>query len=371
MPDLPTRLDYYSLGRAYLIGRSQKIDPSVVDVQGSDANIVVGGSSVLADAVTKQIGYRTAALTLDGADNEDLDRYVWDRYQEVRKGASAAVGSVRFFRTSFVAGGGSVPVGTLLKTLAGTQYKTTTTANFGSTDLVSTADVVAVQAGKVTQAGKNTIRAFADPSSIFDSTLQVTNDLTTAGGEDAEDDDTFKNRIRTFWANVRRGVLSAIVQGATSVPGVVSAQAIEALNSAGQPARVVNLYISDSSGVASAALGNLVEVALLDYRAAGIQVIVNTSIPLIVQVVLALTFAAGVDTVTLSENIRAAVVEFVNSLPVNGPLYLADLYTVLKRFAADGLVVTQSSIVSPTGDLDPAVNQTLRTTDADVTLAAA
>jgi uncharacterized phage protein gp47/JayE len=224
------------------------------------------------------------AQTLDGASDTDLDRYAWDRYQETRKGASPALGSVRIYRTSLAGGAGTIPVGTSLRTLAGTEYLTTTVASLGIGDLSTTADVRAAQAGKSTQVGANGIRKFSQAALLFDPTLLVNNDDPTAGGEDAEDDETFRNRIRNFWASARRGILAAIVQGATSVPGVVSAQAIEAFTGGGLPARVVTLYISDSSGVASRALAQQVEAALNDYRAAGIAVIVNTSIPLIVDV---------------------------------------------------------------------------------------
>lgn len=46
--DLPTRLDLYALGRDYVIQRATRIDPSQVDVQGSDVNVVVGSASYVA-----------------------------------------------------------------------------------------------------------------------------------------------------------------------------------------------------------------------------------------------------------------------------------------------------------------------------------
>jgi hypothetical protein len=143
---------------------------------------------------------------------------------------------------------------------------------------------------------------------------------------------------------------------------VVSAQAVEALSVFGTPARVVNLYISDSSGVASDVLASDVLVALEDYRAAGITVLVFTSIPQIVSIKLALTFAAGVDTRALTDLVRSAVFEFINSLPVNGTLLIGELFSVLQRFAGDGLIPVQSSIVLPVGDLVPNIGQTIRTT---------
>lgn len=362
MPDLPSRSDLYQLGRGYLVQRAKKIDPSQVDVEGSDANLFVGIGSVLADAVLKQLLYSTGRLLIDGAQDDDLDRLAWDRYSLTRKGASNALGAVRLSRLNSALGAGSVPIGTKVGTGTNVEYVTTTAGNFGASTLNNVfVNVRAVQAGHASQVGANAITKFSQPGLLWDKTLQVNNDLPTAGGEDAEDDDTFKARIRDFWKTARRGILAAIEFGATSVPGVVSAQAFEVVTTNGMPARVVELYIADGSGIASAQLAAVVSTALLDYRAAGITVVINTSLPTLVSIQLSLTFQAGVDTVTLGQNVQAAVVAFVNSLPVNGPMYVADLLTVLKRFAPDGLVVDQNTIVAPVGDLLPAVGMTLRT----------
>jgi len=367
--DLPSRLDLFALARDFVLQRARRIDPAQVDVAGSDVNIIVGSSSVMAYQTILQLAERTNALLLDGSTGEDLDRLAFDRYQIARKGAAAAVGTVRFFRTSAAAGAGTVPVGTILNTLTGIQYVTTTISTFGATDLEAFADVRAVTAGKLTQAGANSIRRFQTPGGLFDPSLQVNNDDPTAGGEDAETDDIFRERIRDFFNTARRGTLAAIEFGAKTVPGVVSAQAVESLTGAGQPARVVTLFIADSSGVASAALGNVVVAALSDFRAAGIAVIVSTSVPQIVTVKLALTFRAGVDTTTLTVAIRTALVEFINGLAVNATLFRGQLFSVLQRFEPDGLIPNIASVVEPTGDLVPDTGKTLRTTLDTVVLA--
>jgi uncharacterized phage protein gp47/JayE len=368
VPDLPTRADLFLLGSDYVTQRAKRIDPSQVNVEGSDVNLFVGSQAVVAFTIVKQLAYRINALLLDGAEGDDLDRYAYDRYKLTRKGASAALGTVRFFRQSAALGAGSIPIGTTVRSLTGIEYITYTTATFGGSDLDNiTCFVRATQAGKASQVGANQIRQFANVQALFDPTIQVTNDAATAGGEDAEDDDTFRNRIRDFWLTARRGVLAAIEFGAKTVPGVVSAMAVEALNPFGQPARVVNLYIADSSGVASAALAQQVSFALDDFRAGGIAVLVFPSLPQIVPVQLRLAFISGVDTLSLKTQIQAAVVEFINSLPVNGPLYLIQLGSVLQRFVQDGLIVANTTIVVPTGDVFPSNGQTLRTTPDQVT----
>lgn len=378
--DLPSRLDLYAVGRSYVIQRAKRIDPKQVDVLGSDVNVFVGSTSVVAYEIVKQLAYSINRLLLDGAEGEDLDRLAWDRYQTTRLGASPAVGTVRFSRTSTAGGSGTIAVGTKVTTADGIEYVTTTAAAFASGDLTSTADVIAVQAGRDFQVGANQIRRIpAQTPAPFDTTVTVNNEVATAGGDNREEDEDFKNRVRDFWLTARRGTLSAIEFGARQVPGVASAKAEEVTTDGNTPARVVLLYIADRSGVSNQALANKVAASLGEYRAGGIAVIVFTSQPQIVDVVLRLTFAANVDTVGLTADVLAAVVGFVNSLPVNEVLRVADLQAVLARFREDGLVVAtdpsdpanRSTIVAPLGDVVPDPGKTIRTTNSNVTLAAA
>lgn len=368
MPQILTRLDYYRIGRRFVATRAKRIDPAQVDVEGSDINIYVGSGSYLAHAVTRQLVDRYRALTLNGAEDEDLDRYALDRYQLPRKGAAAAVGTVRFFRTDTAAGAGQVDIGTQLDSLTGVSYITTTTAVFAAASKEATADVRAVLAGKEYQVGANQIRKIKSPGALFDTTLQVTNDAKTAGGEPAEEDEDFRGRIRDFWTTARRGTKEAIEFGAKAVDGVVTATASEVLDSLNRPARLVQLCIADSSGVASAVLGAQTVQQLDEYRACGIGVVVALSIPQMVDITLQLTFAANVDTSTLTEAIAGAIVAYVNSLAVNQTLSRASLYAVLQRYNNQGLIIDESAIVSPTGNIVPPPGRTLRMARSNVTV---
>lgn len=370
MADLPSRLDLYAIGRDYVRSRAERIDPAQIDVEGTDVNIFVGSGAVVAASLVKQLAYSVGRLLLDGCENEDLDRYAWDRYNLTRKGAANARGTIRIYRLAATVGAGTVPIGTKVTSLTGIEYVTTTTATFGASDVSTTCKVRAVQAGKAFQVGKNYLRKL-DAAGLFDPSLVANNDDPMAGGEDAEQDDDFKNRIRNFWLTARRGILSAIEYGALAVPGVTSAQAIEVLSGDdNSPARLVMLYISDSSGVASDVLASDVNNSLLEYRCGGINVIINLSMPEISTIVLRLTFRSSVDTLLLTEDIRGAVVEFVNSLAVNGTQYIRELGVVLSRFIPDGLIMNEGTIVSPLGDVVPSVGKTLRTTMDDVTVVA-
>lgn len=376
MADAPSRLDLYNVGRDYLLQLATKIDPNVVDTLGSDANIFVGSQSEVAYAVVLQLLYAVNRLLLDGAEADDLDRYALDRYggQVPRKGAAPALGAVTLSRPTATAGPGTVPTGTTILSTAGFQYITTGPGSFTNggvtTDLVvPNVPVRAVQAGTSAQASVNTLTRFANPAANFDPTITINNPITTSGSADPELDEVYRERIRSYWLTARRGILAAIMQGATQVVGVASAQAVEVIGQNAQPVRLVNLYIADASGVANAQLAQLVQNNLSDYRAAGIQVVISTSIPTIVSIVLHLTFLAGADTVTLSTQVQAAVVNYCAGLAVNQTLTIAALNGVLTRFAQQGLIVDQSSIVAPVGDLVPALGTTLRATTASVSLA--
>jgi len=355
-----------AIARQVVLTRNRSIDPSLVDTEGSNVNLYVNAVAVVAQAVTEQLANRASALLLDGAEGEDLTRYGFDRYQLSPKGAAAAVGKVRFFRTTGAGGSGDIAKNTSILSLTGNiEYVTAQTASFDTSTPSRTVECRAVKAGKEFQLGRNQLRRFkAQP---FDPAMEVTNDDPTSGGEPAEDEDTYRERIRSFWQAARRGVLAAIEFGAKSVPGVVSALAVETL-SQGIPARLVDLFIADSSGLSNDVLARLVQENLVDFRAAGIQVIIGTSLPVIVTIQLRLQFAAGTtDTVAISESVRAAVFDYVNSLTVGETLFRNSLGTLLERFKSSGLLPDQGTVVEPAGDVVPDAGTTLRTTLASIT----
>ena len=365
MADLPTRLDLYSIGRRYVVSRARRIDPAQIDVEGSDVNLFVGSSSFMAHAVTRQIGTRVNALTLDGAEREDLDRLLIDWYMLPRKGASAAVVPLVFERPTAAMGAGSLPVGTKIRTTTGIEYVTLDVTAFGASTLkVTGIRARAVQAGKEFQVGANALRRFA--VTPWDASLTVNNATAAVGGEPAESDSVYRERGRGYWPSARRGTLAAIAYGALSVVGVDSAIALETLDN-GDPARLVELYSADSSGMSNDVLLSQVADALEEYRAGGIHVVQYGSTPLMVDIQLSLSFRAGVDTSTLTGKVRQSMVDYVNSLGVSDPLLMAALQAILMRYASSGVIASSGSIVEPVGDLFPTVGRTLRTRLENVT----
>jgi hypothetical protein len=370
--DLVSRADLSAIGRRYFLQSATKLEPTVVDTKGSNANLYVGSGSFMAFAVARQVHQNFAEHMLDGCVGDKLDRYVLDKTNgEVpRLGAKAAVVTLQMTRPTATAGAGEVATNTKVLSLDGTEYVTTSPAVFALAGLTSSCSARAVQAGKRTQMGRNQLRRFSDLSSLFDQTIVVNNPEPCAGGEDREQDGPYKERYRLYYKAVRRATKSAIEFGALSVAGVTSATAVEALSSFGLPARVVQLAISDSSGLSNEVLGAEVGEALDDWRAYGIAVLISLGQPQLVPIVLRLRFLTGINTAALSQLVRAAVVDFVNSLGVNSVLSRAELMSVLVRYRSSGLVVLDDAVVEPAGDLIPDTNRTIRTRPELVTQAA-
>ena len=380
MPALPSKTDLLNVARTYVKTHAVRVDPAVVDLAGSDLNIFVGSVAGLGVYLVNQLAAQVGAHRLATSDVEDLDRLVRDLLQELRKGAAPARAPLTWSRPNAAAGAGAVPIGTRVAA-AGAEYRTTSTATFSASGLSAACDAEAVRAGRDYQVGANALTRVVQPQLLFDPSLRVTNPEAAAGGEPREEDDAFRERARSIVRNARRGTLGAIETGLTSVPGIASALAVEAygpiyyelgsFRSLGVatpvPARVVVGYVADSSGVANAALARAGERALAEWRPAGTQVVVLAGLPTIVTVRLRLAFSAGVDTAALAEVVRAAVVEYVNSLRVGETLVRAGILALLLRYRSSGLVVGEGSVVEPAGDVVPEPGRTLRSRLEDVT----
>lgn len=380
MPALATRGDLQSIARAYLLAHATRIDPSAVDLLGSDANIFVGSTAQVGAHLIAQIAAQFGAHFLETAEGDDLDRYVRDHHGEFRKGAAPAVATVVWSRPNANAGAGFVPVGTRVAA-QGAEYVLTSQATFSASGLTASSDARAVQAGREFQVGRNQLTRAVQPQLLFDPSLRPNNPEPAAGGEPREDDDALRERVRRIVRNARRGTLGAIETGATTVPGVASALAVETYGPifatiggsaiaqipVATPARAVILYVADSSGVANAALARAAGRQLGEWRAAGIQVVVLAGLPTIVPVRLRLSFSAGTDTSALSELIRRAVVEYVNTLPVGVTLERAALLALLRRYRPYGLLTGEGALIEPAGDVVPEPGRTLRTSLDQVT----
>lgn len=366
MPQLPTRLDLFNIGAAEIQTRSltrppgQRVDPAQVFTEGSDINIITASSSAMAEEVTRQVALRIKALFLDGAEGEDLDRLVADRFSPtiVRKSATPSIGFVQISRGSGPLAGITFSAGTKFRTTSGIEFESTANASIlaGSTGPVSI-PVRAVTAGLPGNVSSFTVTQFASPPS--DPALAVTNAEPMAGGDDNESDARLRERARRFFLTARRGTLSAIQFGALTVPGVRVATAAEETLPNGDPTGRVFVYIADALGNGNSALAAAVRIALVEYRAAGVIVDVIGAQPLFVNITYNLRFAAGVDSLVAFEQVRFATVAAVNALAPNATLEVSQLFAIARSIP--GVIVLDDAIVAPVGDLVPPAGRVIKT----------
>lgn len=348
-----------------------KLDPSAIDRKpGSTLNVLFAGAAAMTEEVERRAMAKLAALTLAGANGPELDALAAERTYGIvtRFGASPSAVPVRLQRPSGAAlPAGSIAAGTLLSAGA-VQFALDEDVTFllGQLGPIETT-ATATSAGAATDVKAVAVNTFVDASKLFDPRIAVTNPEPSAGGADAEDDDSLRARIRAFPNAVRRGTLAAIEFGATLVPGVTKAVAVEVLDLSGLQTGLVLLYVADANGQANAALVNKVRLALREWRAGGIPVRVVGAVPTFIDVALAIGFLDGYATPGVQAQARAVVVDAVNRLAPNEPLLRSTIIAALRTIP--GVVVLDSSIVAPIGDLFPAAGQVFRTTPTQVTFA--
>lgn len=375
MADLPSREDLFQAGAREVFRRSetrtraQRVNPQAVFTPGTDINIILAACSAMGDEVTRHLSLRLAALYLDSAEREDLDRLVTDRFSRdlVRKQAAPAVVTLTFTRPipPSSGAGGSLNVGTKIRTKGGTEFTLVTSATFAAASSGPvTAVGQAVLSGEAGNVPIGSIVEFSQPP--FDPAIIVTNAEPAAGGTDVETDANYRSRARDFYRAARRGILAAIEFGALTVPGVYAAVAEELLDPSGLPNGIVRVYISDKGGQSNQVLAAAVRRALLEFRAAGIIVDVLTTVPAFESIAYTLAFRVGTDQQAAIQQLKALTVNAVNLLAPQEPLQRSMLFALARSIP--GAVVSEQAVTTPTGDVLPGIAQTIRTSMDRVTV---
>ncbi len=371
---LPTRSDYFSLGREEIISRSlarppaQRISREAIDTEGSDVNIILASASGMADEVTRHLAIQCGALYLDSAEGENLDRLVNDRFgtQVQRKQPAPALAVLQFSRPNPSGGAVSLSIGSKVRTERGTEFELTQVLAIpaGSTAPVDI-QAQAVVVGTAGNVQPNTITEFVQQPP--DPDLVVTNPQPATGGSDVESDASLRERARDFYRTARRGTLAAIEFGALTVAGIQSATAVEVLDSFGDPVGIVRLFVADVNGQANTALALAVKNALTAFRAAGILVDVFGSTPRFEDIIFRLRFETGIDTAAAFEEVRFLTVVAVNNLGPNEILPTSLLLEQARR--VPGVIVLQDTMVEPVGDVVPVLGEIIKTSADLISLA--
>lgn len=382
MPDFPSADDLLRVFRDEAVSRSERLTVNAVDRDGTDANIIGYSAAVVGEEVIGQLASVEEAVWLDSAFNDKLDRWAWDRYNLLRKQAAPAYVLLSFSTTAGAPAAFTIPGGTRSATSSGQEFVTVVGVSYplgglGPIQVLARSTL----AGVDQNIGANTIRSVTSKIIGAPNDLAVANPDAATGGDNIEQDNEFKARIRKFFVAARRGTKGAIETGALAVPGVVRGIAIEALQGAGYPTRAVTLVIADQftdalvrQGVSvpsydtkSQAFAQVVSNSLDEFRAFGMPVKVIVAQVRLISVVLRLRFQATVtnpDAIALYA--RTLVVQLINGSLPGATFDPADAVAILR--SVSGIDVFGDEVASPVGPLIPiSPYQALRTSLSLVT----
>lgn len=260
------------------------LDPAgtgAVDLSpGSRNDLMVSVCVALATRVFQYAADRLTARSLATATSEDLDALVQDVYQDTRKAASSATGTVYLSRVNTaqtVIPAGSRFAVPATSTQPGISFAAVADVPVALNAGVSSPVAVAVQCAQTGTEGNvaiSSISAIQDPlpdTSWSVAAVPAGGFTFTAGGAAQESDDEFRARVQrsAFDASKQRGVRQAIETGALTVPGVASVTTVEPNDG------TVLVYCGDVGYNLSSAMQSAVQVELEDWRALGIPAIVR------------------------------------------------------------------------------------------------
>lgn len=359
--------DIVDAGKREILTSPTRFSPELLNVESSDVSIMLHSAAAMAEEVAAfaQRGLNELSLaTAQSAGGELLDRWAHDRYLLARFAQTLSVGACTITRTAGV-GPLAIPATSVVGTATGTTFATLTSLSYGAGTSSFSVNCLAQTAGVIGNAAVGAVTQVI--SSFPGENLSVTNALPFAGGFPRETDNEFAARIRGFFVSARRGTLSAIVNGAISVPQIAFATADENLDADGDPAFRVNLTIADRDGQANQALADLVRAALFEFRALGTPVQIVIGNPQFVDITIEdVQFDAGTVTTTTIDQIRGQILSLVNNIFPNKPLERALLFQAVKN--VPGTRLSEQALVLPAGDLFPSSGSVIRTTASRITI---
>lgn len=363
----PTFDDLFDSAIREVITAPTRFAPELARTPGSDVNVLLAASAQMAEEVAafaQRALNEVSLATAQSAGGEVLDRFLFDRYGLARFETTLSVGACSLTRTDGT-GPLAIPAGSVVGTADGVTFESLTALSYGDGTSSFSVNCLAQTAGVIGNAAVGAVTQMI--SSFPGENLSVTNSEPFAGGFPRETDNEFAARGRGFFVSARRGTLSAIVNGAVSVPQIAFATANESLDADGDPAFRVNLTIADRDGQANTALADLVRAALLEFRALGTPVQIVIGNPQFVDITVEdLQFDAGTVTTTTIDQVRGQILSLVNNIFPNKPLERALLFQAVKN--VPGTRLSEQALVLPAGDLFPSSGSVIRTTASRITI---
>lgn len=357
------RQDYLRVMRNRLrITEDTPIDPAAIDKPGNVFNVLANLFAAGCEDLEKRQDTRFAAHLRASARDDDLDRDVLEDTfgRVVRKGASAAIFTLKVSRTDTVSGfvpeGSEILAGGLAFALFDPQGIPFATGQLGPV----TASFICTTLGAAGNLAPDQVRGFRQPQALFDPTLTVEPTSTgeggyATGGAEREGDADLIARSE-LWARGQDVDIDLLAAEALAVAGIALATASEDSTEDGTLTGSVTLYVADVNGRANAGLLARVRAHLREARMLGQEVTIVGAAPSWQSIVLRIASLDGFALESVQGSVRSAVVDFVNRLAPGATLAVEDLAATIKGVpgvapflssAPFGVVTPGSSVVAP------------------------
>lgn len=351
MPRFRRERELLQIAQQKFYTNNSNLDPSVVERDGSDANLMAAAGAGMAGAISAQVAEVHQKLSMFGNRGDDLDVFIYDRFGLTRNDAKAAVGLLRMQRPS-ATDSVVVPAGTRVTTVNSDQsveFVTLQDVSFGAADL-GPFDVLgtATSTGSNTNVLANTITEFVDQPS--DASITVTNPEEMTGGQERESDDDFRQRAIKWWDSVEKATLSAIEYGAAEeIEGVSNPIANEVKDLDGLPYGQIDLVLGGVNGVGNSALITVNPTAMDEWKPAGVYVRRVVGRRTFVTINIDPTWEAGTNTTTARQSAKQSIAAHVNALKYGQNLEISLISKAAKM--VPGLILSQGDLTEPSNDL--------------------
>ena len=330
---------------ALIISEVQTARPELTFRDGDVTMAFAHANAAMFDAGIAYMARALRALYFGTATGTDLDTIIMDRLQLPRIQGTQAYGQLTFNRASG-------PFGTIS---AGTQfnlpmlpdgtvpsYTTDVDISFLSGAIANATVLATCTEYGVAGDRAGDATALTPASSLFDSSIVVTNPGGMAGGNDSETDEDYKARAVQNWQTQIRATLAAIETGALTVTGVSVAKCTE-----DQITGLCTCFVSDSNGNSTPQMCYLVRVALEAWRAAGVNIAVSGGLRGGITLSISIdSYADGFDVTAAAQQIKDSITTRCNRLQVGDDFTLDSIIAAaISPFPQDITKVHVASVV--------------------------
>jgi len=310
-----TPREIYEIYKAEVIARGSDI----IDFNdGSLQDINTGAMSTSFNEVSELMITEFLKTYFGSAEADDLEYLAIDHYGDrfIRPKATKSTTSVKFSRINDDKGDVLIGDDTIVKTekdAAGKEVRFKVISSTTMVGLTLNVAVESVEEGSQTKTEEGKITVLE--SSLTDESITVTNENATAGGEDKQTDEEYRETISNLLQSLS-GATEAAIKGAveaapdiTYVSIVTTLQKVRNVDDGGVPfgdiykIPFVVVYVADADGNFSPSLLEQADSAILPVRAAGVKITVEGALSTVLNWVASITLnPAGPNYEELSED---------------------------------------------------------------------